>query len=600
MGHTSNIAKMEFREDDRASVILEKLRLQRLDGKYCDMVLTVEGRTFKAHRNVLAACSPYFDAMCNSGFEEEKQNMATIECVSADAMEQILDYMYTGQISITSENVDVILQGADPFLMSQLKEYCYRFLTQNMDASNCFVVRHLADLYGFIDLYERSKKFIRNQFMQVAQNSMEDIVRLNFAEILEIIKDEDIRVEKEEMVYEIVIAWVNFDVESRRRCLLELLGHVRLPQLNRNYLINVVEKEPLVSENEECLKLYMDAKHQTDTTRHSYCSDSPVLKPRKGRLQDVVIITGGISEQGPMSECFGYVMEENRWTPLPALPVELRFHAAAELNGCMYVVGGSSNGLVTNSVHVYDPNVNSWRCAANLPDPIEYLSLVACNGYLYALGGIRWERVQQTVYEYDQDLDQWKKVSDMPTPKYNMQVATIDNRYIITIAGRDRHRRPVKLVERYDTYTGEWSSLTPIPLEEGTCWDLPVVEAFHGKIHVTDLATRQFCLDPDKDNWTEVACQFCRLPERTCFQYCCMNRNVFIFGGWGTERSINSPISDACIFNQDLNLWTNISSPPASTLASACCFLQIPYEFLLNNDNQESSTRSCSASVKKA
>lgn len=572
-------------------MILEKLRHQRIDGKYCDMVLCVEGKTFKAHRNVLAACSPYFDTMCNSGFEEEKHNMATIECVTADAMEQILDYMYTGQISITSENVDVILQGADPFLMSQLKEYCYRFLTQNMDASNCFVVRHLADLYGFIDLYERSKMYIRNQFMQVAQNSLEDIIRLNFEEILEIIKDEDIRVEKEETIYELVIAWVKFDVERRSRFFLELLKHVRLPQLNRNYLINIVEKEPLVFDNDECVKLLLDAKHQTDTTRHSYCSDSPVLKPRKGRLQDVVIITGGISEEGPLSECFGYVMEENRWTPLPPLPVELRFHAAAELNGSMYVVGGSSNGLVTNAVHVYDPNINLWKSAANLPEPLEYLSVVACNGYLYALGGIRWDKVQQTVYEYDRDHDCWKKVSDMPTPRYNMQVAVIDNRYIITTAGRDRHRRPVKLVERYDTYTDEWSSLTPIPLEEGTCWDFPVVETYQGKIHVTDLTTRQLCLDPDEDKWTEVPCHFNRLPERTCFQYCCMNRNVFIFGGWGTERSINSPSSDACVYNKDLNLWSNICSPPASTLASACCILQIPYEFLLDSGSQTNTTR---------
>eukprot|EP00057_Strongylocentrotus_purpuratus_P000785 XP_001183268.2 PREDICTED: kelch-like protein diablo [Strongylocentrotus purpuratus] len=574
---------MDFLEPDTGSRILEKLRMQRADEKYCDIVLNVEGKVFKAHRNVLAACSPYFDTMCNSGLEEDKVDtaVATIECTSAEAMDEILNYMYTGKISINATNVESILRGADPFLMTALKEYCYQFMWQNMDASNVLAVRQLSDLYGFADLYGRSQQFIRNQFMQVIQHSMEDVLRLSYEDILELITDEKIRVEKEECIYDIVVQWVKFDLAFRKPLFPRLLPHVRMPHLGREFLMTIVEKEELVSAFGECRNMLAEAKHQTDTTRRSYCSDSPVLKPRKGRLTDVVVMIGGVSEQGPLADCFAYLINENRWSSLPPLPNELRFHATTIMNNCMYVAGGTSNQLTTSKVHCYDPITNCWNEVAYLQTPREYLSLVPCDGHLYALGGLRWDRVQQSVERYDPDADKWCCVSQMPTKRYNMQVVSVGNRYVYAIAGRDSSRRSTPIVERYDTKTDEWTSVAPIPTKDGL-WECPVVEVYQGQIYVTDLSTKAYRLNVERNAWVEAQCKFARIPERTCFQYCAINRNVFIFGGWG-ERSNNSPISDACIFNQELGLWSNIAPPPASTLASACCFLQVPYEFLSEN-----------------
>ena len=73
----------------------------------CDVVLVVKDQEFSAHKTLLAACSPYFNAMF-SCFEESKQKQVQLQDVDPKALSLILDYVYTAEVQVSEDNVQVL------------------------------------------------------------------------------------------------------------------------------------------------------------------------------------------------------------------------------------------------------------------------------------------------------------------------------------------------------------------------------------------------------------------------------------------------------------------------------------------------------------
>lgn len=73
--------------------------------KYCDVTLSAEGEFVKAHKMMLAACSPYFEKVFDSSNEHQMTIMMASE-ISLEDLMNVLDFAYKGEVTVNSKDFD--------------------------------------------------------------------------------------------------------------------------------------------------------------------------------------------------------------------------------------------------------------------------------------------------------------------------------------------------------------------------------------------------------------------------------------------------------------------------------------------------------------
>ncbi|XP_078489845.1 kelch-like protein 12 [Ciona intestinalis] len=94
-------------------IMIHNFRLkQSHEDTSCDFTIFVGDRKFKAHSLILSASSDYFRAMINSKMKEGIEKYVQIQNVSEQTMENVLCFLYTGNISLCVENVEQLIHAA--------------------------------------------------------------------------------------------------------------------------------------------------------------------------------------------------------------------------------------------------------------------------------------------------------------------------------------------------------------------------------------------------------------------------------------------------------------------------------------------------------
>ena len=110
----ATLSKMKLSKDHVLKG-LDELRNQEL---LCDVHLVADGAKFPAHRVVLAAASPYFQAMFTGGFKENQMNEITLNDMSSQGLKCVLDAIYTPELLLSKENVCDVLPVASQWQLN--------------------------------------------------------------------------------------------------------------------------------------------------------------------------------------------------------------------------------------------------------------------------------------------------------------------------------------------------------------------------------------------------------------------------------------------------------------------------------------------------
>ena len=101
MGTTLTEEQYHLKWNDYHSSLTKCFRDLRTNDEMLDVAIIADGRTFKAHKLVLSACSPVFKAMLKKGRNQPfLQPFIFLHGVNYEDIQAILDFMYNGEVSV--------------------------------------------------------------------------------------------------------------------------------------------------------------------------------------------------------------------------------------------------------------------------------------------------------------------------------------------------------------------------------------------------------------------------------------------------------------------------------------------------------------------
>ncbi|GFT95710.1 kelch-like protein 8 [Nephila pilipes] len=426
----------------------------------CDVIIQAGKKSIKCHRNVLASCSPYFQAMFTSSLAESKQNVITIGDIDETTMEMLIKFAYTAKVDLNTSNAQALLHASSVLQFDCLAQACCDFMSSQLHPSNCLGIRELAQRLGQLSLVKKSDSFSKYNFRKIIIE--DEFVSISVQHLEEIISSEDLFVDSEVEVYEAVMLWVKHDAEKRRDYLPRLLSKIHLPLLPLTYLRMYVESDSLIRKNLECRDLLDEARHyqmwQVSRLPTAHLPVTDRTRPRKS-YAGVIFCVGGRGMNGnPFSSIEFYSWFHNKWVKLQDMSTSRRHVGCVSAKGKIYAVGGFANETHLSSAEEFDPATNKWSELASMSIPRRGLGLCSMGGPIYAVGGLDNTLFYSIVERYDIKADVWSVVASMNCARGG--VAVVKLKGLMYALGGNSGSVSLKTCEVYDPHLDKWTFIS--------------------------------------------------------------------------------------------------------------------------------------------
>ena len=331
--------------------------------------MVAEDETFPVHRVVLAAASPYFQAMFTGGFRENELDVIKLKEVSSEGLECIIDAIYSAEIMLSGDNVAQVLQIANMWQMSDVIKVCETFLADHVAENNCSSFLSVAEKFELTKAISSCNTFILDHFQDVSKT--QEFNKLTLEKLTRYLEDDLLKVSNGEIeVFRAVVRWLEQNDLGDLETLTELIKLVRFPQIPADVLIDEVLQVPVIEDNRECRKLVIEALRFHTNVHAQPLQEDLSCRPRGHK--NLLIITNGTREQGSYAvqqhEIELHVMELPReGTPLCSeimfnkVPLSFAYRSLGVVTKGNYLfLFGTVNRLYHPTALRYDVSSDKW------------------------------------------------------------------------------------------------------------------------------------------------------------------------------------------------------------------------------------------------
>ncbi|XP_053880007.1 kelch-like protein 29 isoform X1 [Malaclemys terrapin pileata] len=464
MLRTIGVGKYEFTDPWHPKEMLKELNQQRRAKEFTDLKIIVEGKEFEVHQNVLASCSLYFKDLIKRSPRDSSRGGEKLELamsnLTAEVLELLLEFVYTGSLIIDSANAKTLLEAASKFQFHTFCKVCVSFLEKQLTASNCLGILAMAEAMQCSELYNMAKAYALQIFPEVA--NQEEILNISKDDFISYMSNDSLNTKAEELVYETVIKWIKKDAALRAQYAAELLAVVRLPFIHPSYLLNVVDNEELIKSSEACRDLVNEAKRYHMLPHARQEMQTPRTRPRlSAGVAEVIVLVGGRQMIGMNQRALTAVTclnpQNNKWYPLASLPFyDREFFSVVSAGDNIYLSGGMESGVTLSDVWCYMSLLDNWNLVSRMTVPRCRHNSLVYDGKIYTIGGVGVAGNVDHVERYDTITNQWETIAPLPKAVHSA-AATVCGGKIYVFGGVNEAGRAAGVLQSYVPQTNAWS-----------------------------------------------------------------------------------------------------------------------------------------------
>jgi len=438
-----------------------------------DVILVAENcKEFKAHSRVLSKASHFFEKLLNTDMKESKDRIIRLEMFSESMMQNMLEFIYTGNLQILNEDhaKDVIIMADYLFLMN-LKTRAERVLLhlQKLNTSNCISAYHFSERYRCEELLIKAKTFIFENFTAMYKANSE-VLNMSSSDIKMWISSDEINVSSEEDVFKIILAWIDHEKSKRKGYFAELFRELRLVFISRDFLCTDIVTNDLVTGHEECLARVWDAVSFIDSRNY----DNLPVQPRQSLESPAIIITSAISLFRDHDwelhdrDILCYFTREDKWCRIDDMPH--RYIGRGEylsLQGKLYSRGPQSHQhCVGDPLVSYSLYCNRWMTLPYIEDWELQKIFDDSEDNLYALGSVFAGGCREFgagkhvshITKYTSESNSWEDLTSFDHLGRRKSACIVaKGNFIYLIGGHEKiSGKYLTDVDRYDRIRNQW------------------------------------------------------------------------------------------------------------------------------------------------
>lgn len=199
----------DFFKTDHSNKLLNILDKQRNDESLCDYEIRCNGKSFFCHKCVLIAMSDFFKAMFLSSMKESKENYVELKGFrTTSGIKSILDFIYTGILNLSFENLNNILDAASHLQVNEVLGLCEEFLIKNLILLNCVTIHKIADIYALKNVLNTTKQYLSDNIVDIYQHGSDQFYQLSYEQLKILLSNDSLQVLSELDLFLMISKWL--------------------------------------------------------------------------------------------------------------------------------------------------------------------------------------------------------------------------------------------------------------------------------------------------------------------------------------------------------------------------------------------------------